>query len=86
MTDDLPECETHKHLPVRLEKIKAFHAETNFLTPQDIEYLIEQAEWAIDLDRAGQNLKNAAQVYVAELEGIIEQQDAKIRRLTGEEK
>ncbi len=86
MTDDLPECPDHSHLPIRLEKIKAFHAETNTLIPEDITYLIEQAQWAIDLDRAGQNLKNAAQSYVSELEGIIEEQDAKIRELTGEEK
>lgn len=81
MADDLPVCPEHAHLPVRLEKIKSFYAETGSLVPEDIEYLIEQAQWAIHLDSAGQNLKNAADRYITDLEQEISEQKDEISNL-----
>jgi hypothetical protein len=86
MSDDIPECEDHAHLPVRLEKIKEFYDEAGTLIREDIEYLIGQAEWAVALDRAGQNLKRAAERYITELEAKVADRDAEIRKLTGNEK
>lgn len=82
MTDKtLPVCEDHVHLPVRLEKIKEFYAETGTLIPEDITYLIGQAEWAIALDYAGEMLDKSSSTLINVLTHGLTERDEEIDSL-----
>ena len=81
MADDLEVCPDHAHLPIQLQEIKDFFEENDFLTYPQITYLIGQAQHAINLGYAGEQLNISSSRYIATLEEAVTAQNEEIGSL-----